>query len=300
MTNAERQRMYRMRRDSDPEKRAKYVQQKRAKYNSDIDKGKRKRKANMSERELRQQRNQWRRRQRLCRANKSTAEQHSLDVTPADEFAGSSTMTSTPSVMRGCKRVQRNRTALYKENLCLREEVVKLRRLADKYRKRFSRVTKQQMASVTKSPGKMAKTMLKKQNRSEILRTLIFHNALLAQIKEKYAHATSNKRKYSIAASVSGHIVRKYRLGSLLRKNVGFTKRMATRATCYDSPAKRKTSSGTSSEIEYDKVQAFFEQDEVSRVCAGVKQIVTRHGIKKQKRLLNDTMNKLSNCTRNS
>ena len=43
----------------------------------------------------------------------------------------------------------------------------------------------------------------------------------------------------------------------------------------------------------YMDIRSFYERDDVSRVCPGVKDTVTRRGLKKQKRLLNDTIKNL-------
>ena len=70
LSNAERQREYRLRRDADPGRRAVYLQRKKSKYKDDISKGKRKRVAHMSDREKRAQRKEWCRRQQVSRASR--------------------------------------------------------------------------------------------------------------------------------------------------------------------------------------------------------------------------------------
>lgn len=60
MSNAERQRRFRERRDADPETRQKYVQKGRERYRNDCKRGKVKQIAQMTDREKRVIRKQWR------------------------------------------------------------------------------------------------------------------------------------------------------------------------------------------------------------------------------------------------
>ena len=60
-----------------------------------------------------------------------------------------------------------------------------------------------------------------------------------------------------------------------------------------NSPRKVKQRPKHSHEIIYQKVISFYEHDDVSRVCPGVKQVLSRNGLKKQKRLLTDDLRNL-------
>ena len=73
LTTAERQKLYRQRRDADPERRAAYLVKKRAKYQQDVERGKRKPVKDMKDRELRKQRKEWRRNQQRCRQHKQNS-----------------------------------------------------------------------------------------------------------------------------------------------------------------------------------------------------------------------------------
>jgi len=288
LTNAERQKMYRLRRDADPGRRASYLQQKKAKYKDDIAKQKRKRVADMSDRQLRIQRKEWRRRQRLTRATESAV---NLEVqATADESAVSSTVSIVSSSTAGRKRVKRNRSALYRENLALREEVAKHHRMAEKYRKRCARLLKRQDKGCVNSPRKVAQEMLRKKNNSEIRKALVFHNVLIAQVREKYRQAETLRKKRSIAWTVSGQMIQKYRLISVLQKKIGMAQRVARKSARPECHSQAKVRSPA---VDYTKVMSFFTRDDVSRVCAGVKQTITRHGVKKQKRILTDTLSNL-------
>ena len=60
MSNKERQRKFRERRDSDPLKRAEYLAKRREKYVSDLKEGKRRNVDQLTEREKRRDRSRWR------------------------------------------------------------------------------------------------------------------------------------------------------------------------------------------------------------------------------------------------
>jgi len=131
VSNAERQRLYRLKRDADPTRCAEYLKKKKDKYKADIKSHKRKKVGDMNSREQRSQRRKWRSRQRLCRQK-----QKQLMITVADDSISSSlqasTITTTPraipstsSSIRGRKHVQRNCSTLYKENLKLQQNLQK-------------------------------------------------------------------------------------------------------------------------------------------------------------------------------
>jgi hypothetical protein len=70
MSNAARQRLYRSNRDADPTRRAEYLMKKKEKYKADVKSKKRKTVADMTDRERRRERKEWRCRQSLCRRTK--------------------------------------------------------------------------------------------------------------------------------------------------------------------------------------------------------------------------------------
>ena len=275
-----------------------YLQKKQVKYRDDMTKGKRKKVADMTNRELRAQRKEWCHRQQKCRRIRS-CESLAIHASPSlsapndDESVPvvSSTVSTTPLSTRGRSRVQRNRSALYRENMSLRQEVLKHQRTAEKYKKRYSRLAQRQNKTFDSSPRKAAQSMWCRKNDSEIRKALVFHHVLMAQLRDKYKHADSLSKKQSIASTVSGKMIKKYRLLSLLHTKVGMAQRVA-RQNC-NSPRKVKQRPKHSHEIIYQKVISFYEHDDVSRVCPGVKQVLSRNGLKKQKRLLTDDLRNL-------
>ncbi|XP_060793778.1 uncharacterized protein LOC132896752 [Neoarius graeffei] len=72
LSAAEKQRRYRERRDADPQRRQEYLQKRKESYARDIDTGKRKRISELTERNKRVQRKEWRIRQQRCRERSRT------------------------------------------------------------------------------------------------------------------------------------------------------------------------------------------------------------------------------------
>lgn len=70
LTPAEMQRRYRAKRDADPERREKYLQKEREKWQRDRETGKKKQVADLSKREKRAQRKKWREKKREVKARK--------------------------------------------------------------------------------------------------------------------------------------------------------------------------------------------------------------------------------------
>jgi len=265
LSNAERQRMYRLRRDSSPRRRAAYLQKKQVKYRDDMTKGKRKKVADMTNRELRAQRKEWCHRQQKCRRIRSCESLaiHASPSAPNDDESVpvvSSTVSTTPSSTRGRSRVQRNRSALYRDNMSLRQEVLKHQRTAEKYKKRYSRLAQRENNTFDSSPRKAAQSMWRRKNDSEIRKALVFYHVLMAQLRDKYKHADSLKKKQSIASTVSGKMIKKYSLLSLLHTKVGMAQHVA-RQNC-NSPRKVKRRPKHSHEIICQKVISFYEHDD--------------------------------------
>lgn len=238
LSNAERQRLYLLRRDADPTKRAEYLTKKKAKYRDDLKSHKRKKVGDMNPREQRQQRRTWRSRQQLCRRK-----QKEMMLAVSDENGVSSSLqantptctsgvtSSTSSSTRGRKRVQRNRSALYRENCNLRQDLRKTQTLVERYKKRLQRVLKSKKKVNSPSPRKLTKSIMRR-GRPEIRRTLTFHNALVSQIKKKYKEAPSVNSKTAVTAAVTGSVIRKYRLLTVLSSRTGISKRTVMKVTC--------------------------------------------------------------------
>jgi len=286
LSNAERQRLYRMRRDADPNRRVEYLAKKKVKYNNDIQARKRLKVGDMTPRQQRKQRRQWRSRQQASRQKQKTQ----ISVVDENEVT-STTQASTPSTCRsnrGRKLVSRNRSALYKENIRLRETIQKCTTKMERYRKRLQRLRK--VNTSVDSPRKATAAMMKRRNQSEIRKTLKFHHVLVAQIKDKYKQAKCVNSKRSIVSTVAGQIIRKYQLLNVLTSRVGCSKKIVMKVV---RGTVKKQNERALSKDERKQVEDFYQREDVSRVCAGVKQTITRRGVKQQKHLLSDSVRNL-------
>jgi GTPase involved in cell partitioning and DNA repair len=74
LSNAERQRLYRQKRDQDPARRAAYLQQKRDQYENDVTTGKRKLVAQLTAKERKKQQKMWKKQKRESRRKMKEAE----------------------------------------------------------------------------------------------------------------------------------------------------------------------------------------------------------------------------------
>jgi len=278
LTNAERQRKYREKRDADPAKRMEYLMKKKAKYKADINLKKRKRVGDMTTREHRHQRKEWRHRQRSCRLR---VRQEASVLHDEDDNAVSS---STSAKMRGRKTVQRNRSSLYRDNIRLKQHLRNCKAAVEKYRKRLQRINLSSHWRSKDSPRKLAKGIVRRRNHADIAKTLTFHYALVQQIK----HASADKK--TVASVVTGHIIRKYRFLALLQSRTGLSRKIAMKVK-YGIMKKKNARALT--EDDSRKIQDFYEREDNSRLCAGVKLTVTCRGVKKQKRLLSESVKNL-------
>ncbi|CAG9789811.1 unnamed protein product [Diatraea saccharalis] len=89
----------------------------------------------MTEREHRSAKRKWKTANKKRRERQKTAQQI-MDITPT-----SSPRSGTPVLprSRGRKQIRRDRSAVYRNNLKLQEEIEKLKRMCSKYKKRYQR-----------------------------------------------------------------------------------------------------------------------------------------------------------------
>lgn len=248
--------MFRMRRDNDPVRRAEYLLKKKKQYADDVSSKKRKKVQDMTKRELRMQRGEWRKRQQLCRSARKA------ETTKDDsDCVVSSTVSNGASSSQGRCRIQRNKTALYKENMRLHHELSKYKRMAEKYKKRYSRMKQpQSRTSSNETPRRSTDALLRSGNQDKIRRTLRFHKVLMAQIVEKYKHARTPGQKRNDAAIVSGHIIQKYRQTKLLASQLGMTHKIYKASVELSRGKPTVTFSSSAIRKTYLAVRSFYEE----------------------------------------
>lgn len=129
------------------------------------------------------------------------------------------------------------------------------------------------------TPRSKTRKLLRHFGHNKVRKTLTFHYAILQQLREKYKES---KQKRVIDAAVIGSVTGKYKLSAFLRKELGMR--------CKQEKPKRRCTISVKLKKE---VHAFFERDDNSRMTTGVRQTVTRNKIKRQKRLMLDTLTHL-------
>lgn len=292
-SRAEIQREYRQRRDANQDKRAAYLQSRHFKYEKDKEEGKVKLIAEMNDREKRKTRRDWKQRQQICRERAERIQQTTPPATPD----GSDAPSTTRQRVAGAKMKRKEKTAAYKRIKTLEAQLDEARRKAEKYKKRYQR-----FARPTPPPGckdtprtKTRKLMqCFKLNKASVRKTLLFHHALVDEIRNRYQDTRCERDKRLCANIVTGKIVRKYKLQQLASESLGFSyKRWRTQSR--DSKELSAIQRCTlSSKTVYCKTKQmvlnFYERDDVSRIKPGKKDTVTYKSQKKQKRLLTDVL----------
>ena len=193
---------------------------------------------------------------------------------------------------RGRPKVRRAKAAAYREINHLKIKLAAAERLAEKYKKRHSRILggKKMM-----SPSSKTASMLKSNHvTSGVRRTLLFHNVLIEEMRSRYKRTSSEKQRQIVSKYFTGQIIKKYRLLTFARKALALSQRRLVvrdgntamkyirqrRQTAIDNQMKAT-------------VANFLQRDDNSRTLPGKKDTVTYKLVKKQKSLLSDTMQNL-------
>lgn len=187
----------------------------------------------------------------------------------------------------GRKKIKLNRTRVARENMKLKEENAALRRKADKWRQRHYRLQKRLVDK--DSPRKVIDKLVASGKKSDIKRKLLFAEAVNRQLRYNYQKLSSKKDKKSFGKHIvgDGKFLRRYNLVSKISNTISrsiFKKNYITNNTLLRQRMKK-----INYKVQQD-VCAFLEDDEVSKLCPGKKDCLTRKKIKKQKRVLSDTL----------
>lgn len=159
---------------------------------------------------------------------------------------------------------------------------------AAKYKTKCARLKKKMLKRNPQSPTTKTINILKGSNASSLVKkTLRFHFSLLSEIKARYSAAKKERVKQIYAWLICGKLIKKYKLQAFCQKQIGFSyKRWKTCGRELDFIRQKNIiSQGLRS-----TVKQFFLRDDVSRVVTGKKNTVTVRKIKKQRRILCDTM----------
>ena len=279
LTAAEKQRRYREKRDADPVKRDLYLQKEKKKYKEDLKTGKRKRVADMTPRERRGAKKVWRDYKRAKTAEKK-AKNKENESTPEKSH-----MTVSRQKMQAINQSESERKNLKKENKKLKEEIKRLKNKNKTFQRKAKKLTvrmfpqyQTECLTPESKAYKLTSPLTGKEDAhvKKVRRTLKFHFAVMNELK-------SLKKQNRKAIRFEGHFLRKYKCLNQLHRDLKI------------AHVRRNTKSKLLSTIQKEKVNIrdFFLRPDNSRILTGMKKTVTLKKLKKQKRLLKDSISNL-------
>lgn len=238
----------------------------------------------MTPRERRLKRKMWRKHRATYIKRKTLL--NSLPESPPSSETDDNPAPLNIQILSGRKRISRDRSKVIQRNKKLVLENECLRRSKEKYRKKYYRLIQQYKAPVNTdlTPKRKVKQIMKKMDKQEVARKLLFGEALKAQIKKNLTNVSTNKRKRTAVHNIlgDGTILKKYKITKEVKDVVKFR--------CNAIRKRRHEKQSLKYKME---IQTFLQEDENSRVAPGKKDCLTKKKIKKQKRFLNDTMRNL-------
>jgi hypothetical protein len=179
-------------------------------------------------------------------------------------------------------------------------ELAKERRRSEKFKKQALRATQKAETerNSKNTPRSKTRAMLSRVKVHPVVRkTLLFHNVLCKSIQDQYQRTTSDKVRQLLSHVVASRLLKKYKLMSICRKNTGISeKRLSLSMSSAEAsvsvhymrqPYKAKTYCLKQTVI------SFLERDDNSRITTSKSDTISRHGNRKQRRLLTDTLLRL-------
>ena len=281
LTPAEKQRRYRDRIAQDPQKLEDRKRKDRERWHARKSAGKVNAVENMSDREHRRAKKYWRvtkanYRNRLKDVANIATPPHSpehLHVEPRNVHS---------------VRVIRNRRKLTKKISKLTKKLEEQKREAQKYKKRWQRVVQ----SIPETPRKRCTRLLAEASTEIIQKKLLMHHVLVDQIRQRYKEQKGERQRRGITKLLASSLVKKYRLQKDIQIELGLSKRRILSCSNSKITIKRKkyTSAGTRFQ---DRIVNFYTRDDNSRMAAGKRETKTENKVKRQKRLLTDSIKNL-------
>lgn len=300
--STERSRKSREKRKNDPQKHAEYLQKERERYKKRRESGQLKTVSEMTKKERNLKRRQWKVSKRNQRAKRKAVE-------ATEKFVATNTPPESPELVlpgrpispnvvdqsvqkRGRRKVKNRQTKAYRElanvNIKLKKALAKV----EKYKKRCFRIKKQLNPVI--SPRRKA-SQQSRTSRGNIRKVLLFHNAVMEELKVSSKSLTRPKDKQIWSKLIAGQIIKKYRLGQYANQQFGYSLKMrrANQTRPRSLIYHRRTQSNAFTTSDDMAVAQFLERDDNSRATTGKRDTLTRKKQKMQKRLLCDTLQSL-------
>ncbi|CAH2000148.1 unnamed protein product, partial [Acanthoscelides obtectus] len=208
----------------------------------------------MTEREHRAAKRRWKIANKKRRERQKAAQQLVENTPPSTPRSG----TPDSPRCRGRKRVRRDRSALYRQNVKLQEELERLKKKCNRYKKRYKRARHPRI-----NPDNNK------------------YSTLSNAIRVHYKGLTPVKEKRALRQVFHGEAISKSKMKTaIVRETLGIDQ------------LKQKLTLSKKSDL-VGKIKEFFNRDDVSRATAEKRETVTYKNVKSQKRYLLDTMKNL-------
>ncbi|KAL2102031.1 hypothetical protein ACEWY4_003792 [Coilia grayii] len=285
--NAEYQKKWREKLNSQPELKDEFLRKERERWAHRVQDGKVKTISDLNGRKRRKRRKFWKEAQRESRERRKKAQeiQQSLNTPPDSPLDISFEQPSRSRQLVAGERLRnRTRQRHYREIKTLKGKLEKVKKDKDKLRKRLKRRKLDPCQSTEESPRTKTQSMLQgsKIRNPLVKKTLLFHH-VLSKALHKNVHHTHKSGKLTPHTTLSGKILKKYRMMHQVRE-FGFSYKTLKEKT----PIQRKPNY---IQMISSVVHTFFENN--ARITTDKQDTITRKKVKRQRMIMTDTMQNL-------
>lgn len=276
--------MWRKRQREDPVKHAAYKEKENQRYKKRKESGQLKSIGELSAREQRKKRRNWKTNQRAKRQKdkeqmKGISSQ--LSPPPSPDHSSSNNQLQESNRLRGRKKKNLNRSKAYRDQFKLRIKLNKERRLKNKYKSRYYRLKESNDSDESDSEiTKEVQNIMKKKAQTKT--HLTHYCLLLKNLRKRYKNGETVERLLIKKLLYRESVLRKYKIKmNYIKQKTGINETRIRKS--HTIPMSKQT-------MLKSAIDDFFERDDNSRIKGGKKYTITRRKIKKQIRLLNDSI----------
>lgn len=245
----------------------------------------------LSEREKRKKRKMWKQNSRNYRIKKKNEERMLTNTPPSSDEEMIAVPVESVQKKRGRKQVKRDRAKSYRLVQKQQKKIEGLERLVKKYQKRLER--KGAKPSIeSPSPSKRVRMLLGTERVSPQVKKRLFAGYVLEkQLKNmKKTTRPGSKNRQLVRKVIGTKILRKYRVQKYFSNILSYKSNKLDESNL-DYSRKKHT---IRSKAKVNKMlQAFFQEDNVSKMCPGKRDYVKKGKLKVQRRILLDTLKNL-------
>ncbi|KAH3785725.1 hypothetical protein DPMN_163818 [Dreissena polymorpha] len=195
LSNAERQRRFRAKRDAVPAEREKYLMKGRERYKQECNSGKRKPVEQLAEREKRPIRKRWRIQKRKDRARERETRNIFDNIqTPVSSSDERQSIRNKSSI----KRKRREEAKVYRDKRKLEPEVSNLQKKVAMFKKRLYRKTEECSKLTPDTPKKRTRKLLRHLSSKDAKRSLFKCEVIMEAIRRTWRKEKGQSRFYQI------------------------------------------------------------------------------------------------------